>query len=111
MRRVSLFGSRYVMASDLFGALHGIECVRATPEETTTIGGMYQAMAARGHGTEDEFAALSRIGERLYTQEKLDAIVLAGTDLAELFDSRSTPFPVVDSSQAHIRDTVERMSA
>lgn len=32
----------------------------------------------------------------------LEAVVLAGTDFAVMFDARTTPFPHVDCARAHI---------
>jgi aspartate/glutamate racemase len=43
------------------------------------------------------------MARRLIGRERLDAIILAGTDLALLFNESSTHFPHVDCAELHIQ--------
>ncbi len=44
-------------------------------------------------------------------REHVDAIVLAGTDLALLFDDRETEFPAIDCAALHIAEVARAMMA
>jgi aspartate racemase len=107
--RVALFGTRYVIESDLFGALSDIDVVRPSDEEITLIGDIYKGLALRGHGTPDDIEMLTRIGVAICDRERVEKIVLAGTDLSMLFESEAPRFPAIDSSEAHLRTLVELM--
>ena len=98
-RRVALFGSRYSMESNLFGA---VPAVRPLPDEVTEIDRTYVRIALSGVATAQDHARLTEIAGTLMAREKLDAIVFAGTDLAMLFDAGNTTFPYVDCAALHI---------
>lgn len=93
-KRVALFGTRYVVESRMFGMLEGIEVV--VPEQVDAIHDAY--MRAVAGGLEGR-PILSRIAKEL----PVDAVVLAGTDLALIFDETNTDFPHVDSAKVHIQ--------
>jgi aspartate racemase len=93
-RRVALFGTRYVVESSMFGMLEGVEVV--VPEEVEAIHTAYMEIVAGGTEARN---TLTRIAHQL----PVDAIVLAGTDLALVFDETNTDFPHVDCVKTHIR--------
>jgi aspartate/glutamate racemase len=47
----------------------------------------------------------------LCERERLDAIVLAGTDFVVLFDEGNTEFPSVDCAALHLRAIVDGLLA
>jgi aspartate racemase len=55
--------------------------------------------ASAGH--REQFVALA---DTLRRRDGVEAIVLAGTDFALMFNAANTPFPHVDCAQAHIDD-------
>jgi aspartate racemase len=92
-KRVALFGTRFVVESRLFDMLDGVDVI--VPEQVETIHSAYMNIV--NGGTEDR-ATLTRIAREL----PVDAIVLAGTDLAQVFDESNTEFPHVDCAKLHI---------
>jgi aspartate racemase len=92
-RKVALFGTRYVVQSRMFGMLEGVEVV--VPDQLETI---HEAYMQTVSGKTEPRETLTRIAHEL----PVDAIVLAGTDLAMIFDESNTDFPHVDGAQAHI---------
>jgi aspartate racemase len=93
-RRVALFGTKFVVESRMFGMLDGVEVI--VPDQVEAIHDAY--MKTVDGGTEGR-AILSKIAHEL----PVDAIVLAGTDLALIFDETNTDFPHVDCARTHIR--------
>src|SRR5271156_915688 len=93
-RRVALFGTKFVVESRLYGMLDGIDVV--VPQQVETI---HQAYMRTVRGGTDARAELSKIAHEL----PVDAILLAGTDLALIFDETNTDFPHVDCARLHIQ--------
>jgi aspartate racemase len=112
LRRIALFGTRFVIESDLYGALPAsIDVVRPRAEEIARIDRLYRAYAVNGQGGEAERAEFTQIANELCKREGLDAIVLAGTDLSALFESHEPTFPYADASQIHIEAIMHQLSS
>ena len=107
-RRIALFGTRYVIETDMFGSLPNVDIVRPTDAEIAVIDGVYQALAIRGYGTAEDRETFNRVGSALSKREGVDAILLAGTDLSMLYESEEPAFPSLDCSVVHIRTILER---
>lgn len=102
IRRVALFGTRYVMESDFYGLIPGIEFVRPQAHELDAIHGIYVDLAATHQATPDAHARLTSIAKTLCNRDLAEAIVFAGTDLALLFNETNTDFPAIDCAAPHI---------
>jgi aspartate racemase len=100
-RRVALFGTRFVVESRMFGLLEGIEVV--VPEQTAAIHDCYMRIV---NGETEPRETLSRIAHEL----PVDAIVLAGTDLALVYDESNTDFPHVDCVRAHVQAILDALA-
>jgi aspartate racemase len=108
-KRIVLFGTRFTIETDLFGALQGTNTVRPQPSEVDQIHEAYMRTATRGVGTEEDRQALTSLAHKLIQREGLEAIVLAGTDLAHLFNESDTTFPFIDCSRLHIDAIMKRL--
>jgi aspartate racemase len=102
-RRVALFGTRFTIESAMFGALEGVEVVMPRPEEVDEIHSAYFGMASTDKGTSEQYETLSRIAHTLCSRDKVDAVLLAGTDLALVFHEGNITFPHVDCAAVHIQ--------
>jgi aspartate racemase len=108
-KRIALFGTRFVIETDLFGTLQGKNTVRPRAEEVDQIHEAYVRTAARGEGAKEERQALAFLAHTLIQREGLEAIVFAGTDLALLFNPSNTTFPFIDCAQLHIDAIMKRV--
>jgi aspartate racemase len=110
LTRIALFGTRFVIESELYGALPpSIHVARPAPEEVERIDYLYRSYAVDGEGGPDERAEFTNIANELRRRENLDAVVLAGTDLSALFAYDPPEFPCVDASQVHIAAIMEQL--
>jgi aspartate racemase len=103
VRRVAVFGTRYVMGSSLFGFAGDVEIVRPTTDEMDTIHNTYLELLQKGAGTEEQHRNLTAIAHTLQQRDGVDAIVMAGTDLSLLFNEANTAFPHIDCAALHLR--------
>jgi aspartate racemase len=102
-RRVAVFGTRFVMESALFGEVNEVEIIKSRPHETDYIHDTYVELARTGKGSEEQHRKLTALAHTLVRRDGLDAIILAGTDLALLFNETNTDFPHLDCAALHLQ--------
>jgi aspartate racemase len=110
LSRIALFGTRFVVESDMYGRLGGVDVVRPREPELAFVHQAYTQMAHSGAaaaGHREQFVALA---DRLCRRDGVEAIVLAGTDFALIFNGADTPFPHVDCTRVHL-DVIMRAVA
>jgi aspartate racemase len=108
LRTVGLFGTRYVVESNMYGRLEN--AVRPQPAEVEFIHNAYSTLARTGVASGADRDQFVRLAETLQERDGVDAIVLAGTDFAIMFDPETTPFPHIDCTRIHI-DAIMAASA
>jgi aspartate racemase len=108
--RVALFGGRVTMETRMFGRLSGTEVILPTPEEIDTIADIYGRVVEESRASDEDFNRLRNLAHTLIQRERLDGIVLAGTDLAFVFNPGNTDFPHLDGARVHI-DAIMRSIA
>jgi aspartate racemase len=101
-QRVALFGTRFTIESDMFGALKGLDVVRPRPEEILYLNDTYFQIASSGTVSDEQRAGLTTLAYTLLQRDKLDAIVIAGTDLSPHFRESTREFPLIDCSRLHV---------
>ena len=114
LRRVALFGTTFTMDGSLWGQLQsaapGVEIVKPRPDEIAFVGKAYQRILDTKTGDADDTAGLRRIAADLQRRDGVEAILLAGTDLAVIFDEATAGFPCIDVARVHIDAIVERLT-
>ena len=111
LKRVALFGTTFTMEGSLWGQLSGVEIVKPQPDEIAFVGKAYQRILDTQTGDADDTAGLRRIAADLQRRDGVEAILLAGTDLAVIFDEATAGFPCIDVARVHIDAIVERLTA
>jgi aspartate racemase len=107
--RVALFGARVTMDTQLFGSLSDIEVTMPTREEVDLIANTYSRVVEEARASDEDFNVLRTLAHTLIEREGLDGIVLAGTDLAFVFNPGNTDFPHVDGARVHIEAIMEQI--
>ncbi|MBV8585233.1 MAG: aspartate/glutamate racemase family protein [Verrucomicrobia bacterium] len=109
IERVAVFGTRFVMESGLFGYLQGLQVVLPVPGEVEAIHNAYVEIARTGCATIESETRLRGLAHTLCERDRVDAIVLAGTELALVFNDTNTDFPTVNCANIHIDAIVHRL--
>jgi aspartate racemase len=109
LRRVALFGTTFTMEGSLWGRLADVDIVKPRPEEIAFVGRAYQRLLDTQRGNDADTAGLRRIAADLQRRDGVEAVLLAGTDLAVIFDEATAGFPCIDVARIHIEAIVERL--
>ena len=110
LSRIALFGTKFTIDRNLFGALEAFDVVRPRDDEVEEIHRIYLELATKGLTSADNEAGLRDLAHTLVRRDRVEAIVLAGTDLNLIFDEATAGFPAVDCAAAHIDAIVAQMS-
>jgi aspartate racemase len=102
VQRAAVFGTRFVMESALFDAVNEVEIVKSRPHEVDFIHDTYVELARTGEGSEQQRRNLTALAHTLLKRDGVDTIILAGTDLALLFNETNTDFPYIDCAALHL---------
>lgn len=108
LTKVALFGTRYVVESNMYGRLEN--AIRPQPAEVEFIHNAYSTLARTGVASSADRDRFVRLAQRLRERDGVEAIILAGTDFAVMFESETTPFPHVDCTRVHV-DAIMAASA
>jgi aspartate racemase len=108
-RRVALFGARVTMETQMFGRLQGTEVITPAPAEIGTIADTYGRVVEQASASKEDFDTLHTLAHTLITRERLDGIILAGTDLAFVFNPANADFPCIDGARVHIEAIMREM--
>lgn len=108
LRRVALLGSRVTVETRMFGGLGQVEVVLPPEAEIAAIHDLYSTLVRQARGTEAVRDGMTAIAQRLCARDGAEAVVLAGTDMALLFEDMPPEFPHVDCAALHL-DAVWRL--
>jgi aspartate racemase len=108
-RRVALFGARVTMETHLFGRLSDTEVIMPSRDEVDLIAEAYVRVVEEARASDEDFNLLRTLAHTLNERERLDGIVLAGTDLAFVFNPSNTDFPHVDGARVHIEAIMQQI--
>jgi aspartate racemase len=110
LRRVALFGARVTMETQMFGGLQGAEVIMPRPDEIDAIAQIYGRVVEEARASNEDFNRLRTLAHTLIERERLDGIILAGTDLAFVFNPGNADFPHLDGARVHL-DAIMRQIA
>jgi aspartate racemase len=101
IKRIGILGTRIVMETALYGALHALSVVTPTGAQRQQVNDDYVAMAIAGAATPDQRARLIGAGAELVREGGAEAILLGGTDLNLVYRDANPGFRVIDSAALH----------
>jgi aspartate racemase len=88
------------METQMFGKLRGAEVIMPTPGEIDTIADIYGRVVEETSASTEDFNTLRTLAHTLIQCEQLDGIILAGTDLAFVFNPANADFSDIDGARA-----------
>lgn len=108
LKRVALLGTRFTIETRLFGCLEGIETVMPETGQIETIQDLYKEFV-EGRGSDAKTDELRRIARAFVSRDGAQSVLIAGTDLSNVFTEANAGFPMIDCARVHIDAIVRRL--
>ncbi|HEX6495916.1 MAG TPA: aspartate/glutamate racemase family protein [Acidobacteriaceae bacterium] len=109
LQRVAVFGARVTMETGLFGRLQGCDVIAMHRDETDLVSELYPRIVEEGKASSEDYEQLRSLAHKVIERENLDAVVLAGTDLAFVFNEENADFPHLDGARVHIKAIMDEL--
>ena len=113
LKRLALLGTRFTMEGTFYPtvfARRGMEIVTPTPEERTWIHDRYIGQMLKGDFRDETRDRVLSIIARIRDEEKIDGVVLGGTELTLLLSAPVVAgVPALDTTALHVAAIVERL--
>ena len=97
------------MKAALYGLVGDVEVVAHPPNELRYLHETYLDLLRTGVATEEHHASLTSLAHTILERDRVDAIVLAGTDLSLVFNEANIDFPYLDCAELHLKAIRESM--
>lgn len=112
LKRIAIFGARVTIETGLFGKLQNVtEVVSLRSAEIDWVGDTYKKLVEAEKLPAEDLSAFRSLAHTLISRERLDAILLAGTDFSFVFHPENTDFPHLDGARAHIESIMQALTA
>lgn len=113
LRKPALFGTRFTMQADFYPEVfsrNGLTLTLPLPDEQGMIHDTYMNELVKAEFKDRSRQKLLEIIDRMITIERIDGVVLGGTELPLLFRMEQYKgLPLLDTSLLHARAAVEEM--
>ena len=102
--KIGILGTKPVMESKFYSAIQSVEIVLPEGDLLEDVHNAYVEMATSGHASEDQKLVFNAACNQFITQNKVDAVMLGGTDLALVYNTNNVDFVLVDCAAVHVEE-------
>jgi len=114
LTRVGIFGTRFTMQGEFYPAVfcaRGLTVVAPGPGEQAYIHDKYMGELVNGIIRPETRARLLAIAGRMRDEQRVEAIILGGTELPLILREVADPVvPFLDTTMIHVRSIVDEMT-
>jgi len=115
LKRVALLGTRFTMEATFFPEVcgrFGVEVVTPAADERAWVHERYVGQLLKGDFREDTRQEFISLVDRLGREERIEGVILGGTELPLLLrDASIAGVPVLDTTGLHVAAIVQRLLA
>ena len=102
--KIGILGTKPVMESKFYSVIKSAEIVLPEGDLLEDVHNAYVEMATSGHASEDQKLVFDAACNQFITQNKVDAVMLGGTDLALVYNPNNVDFALVDCAAVHVEE-------
>ncbi len=102
LKRIGIMGTRTVMETKFYGGFSQTEVVPPQGDQLDQVHDAYVTMATAGFVTNEQRQVFDTACRQFLQRDQVEAILLGGTDLALVYDSETSEFPLVDGAAIHV---------
>jgi aspartate racemase len=115
LRRLALLGTRFTMEAPFYAAVcarHGIVAVAPNDADRAWVHARYVGELLKGEFRDDTRSEFVALVSRLRDKERIDGVILGGTELPLLLPAQViADVPALDTTALHVAAIVERLRA
>jgi aspartate racemase len=108
LRRVGLLGTRFTIETRMFGCLEGIETIMPETGVIEAIHDLYKEFV-EGRGSDAKAGELRKIAQEFVARGGARSVLIAGTDLSNVFTDSNAGFPMIDCARVHIDAIIRQL--
>ncbi|MEO0329722.1 MAG: aspartate/glutamate racemase family protein [Pseudomonadota bacterium] len=105
--RIGILGTKTVMETKFYGGVPSADVIAPKGEQLINVHDAYLAMAKSGSASHEQKDIFANAIDQLRYEEKVDAIMLGGTDLALVYSGDNSDFPIIDCAAIHCDAVVD----
>lgn len=112
LSRIGLFGTRFTMTGGFYQetfAAAGLEIVVPNKAEQDYIHEKYVGELLKNIFAPETRAGLMKVVDELRQRERIEALILGGTELPLILRDSDSPVPFLDTTKIHVEAIVERL--
>ena len=102
--KIGILGTKPVMESKFYSVIKSAEIVLPEGDLLEDVHNAYVEMATSGHASEDQKLVFDAACNQFIAQNKVDAVMLGGTDLALVYNTNNVDFALVDCAAVHVEE-------
>ena len=111
LQRVAILGARVTIETKLFGRLPNVDVITPSSSEVDLVSNMYSRIVEDERASTEDYETLRTLAHTLIDRERLDAILLAGTDLSFVFNPDNTDVPHLDGARTLIAAIMQQLAS
>ena len=92
------------MESKLYSVIKSAELFLPEGDLLDCVHNAYVEMATSGHASQEQKLVFEAACNQFITQNKVDAVMLGGTDLALVYDANNVDFELLDCAAIHVEE-------
>ena len=108
LKRVALLGTRFTIETRMFGCLDGIETIMPEAGRVERIHELYKEFVD-GRGSDAKAGELRKIAQEFVSRDAAQSVLIAGTDLSDVFTDSNAGFPMIECARVHIEAIAGRL--
>ena len=102
--KIGILGTKPVMESKFYSVIKSAELVLPEGNLLDSVHNAYVEMATSGHVSEEQKLVFEAACNQFITQNKVDAVMLGGTDLALVYNANNVDFELLDCAAIHVEE-------
>ena len=103
-KKIGIIGTKQVMVSKFYSMITSAEVFIPEGSLLDKVHEAYAKMATQGLANKEQRAIFEKACNQFLTKNKVDAVMLGGTDLALIYRSENVDFELIDCAKIHVEE-------
>ena len=103
-KRIGIIGTKQVMVSKFYSMITSAEVFIPEGSLLDKVHEAYSEMATLGLSNKEQREIFEKACNQFLTKNKVDAVMLGGTDLALIYRSENVDFELIDCAKIHVEE-------